>query len=236
MDQREHRGRDIQDRIGRILYEDWDPLGLRGVAPSDEYDSYIGGVYRLLARAQVARRWPTTLRNSNVPRLAIPKPPRPATWLRRRSCANSTSASKRHRKYAGADRFHTFGRTLFVITAYQSARRRRITRKIRAAYSMLADLTTPQRQLADYMSDLSEEAYYAGWMEGLEYALWDALTGRLEEYGRLQITEAHRTRLRELSEGCAGWIIFDQDTGETWIPTRDWEQRFSAWRSRRPTP
>lgn len=49
MDQREHRGRDIQDRIGRILYEDWDPLGLRGVAPSDEYDSYIGGVYRLLA-------------------------------------------------------------------------------------------------------------------------------------------------------------------------------------------
>jgi hypothetical protein len=38
-----------------------------------------------------------------------------------------------------------------------------------------------QRQLADYMSDLSEEAYSAGWMNGLEYALWDALTGRLEE-------------------------------------------------------
>ena len=49
MNERERRGREIQERIGRILYEDWDPLGLRGVAPPDEYDSYIGGVYRLLA-------------------------------------------------------------------------------------------------------------------------------------------------------------------------------------------
>jgi hypothetical protein len=49
MDERERRGREIQDKIGRVLYEDWDPLGLRGVGPSDEYDSYIGGVYRLLA-------------------------------------------------------------------------------------------------------------------------------------------------------------------------------------------
>ena len=48
MDERERRGREIQDKIGRILYEDWDPLGLRDVAPSDEYDSYVGGVYRLL--------------------------------------------------------------------------------------------------------------------------------------------------------------------------------------------
>jgi hypothetical protein len=49
MDERERRGREIQDRIGKTLYEGWDPLGLRGVAPSDEYDRYIGGVYRLLA-------------------------------------------------------------------------------------------------------------------------------------------------------------------------------------------
>lgn len=49
MDERVRRSREIQDRIRRILLEDWDPLGLRGVAPSDEYDSYISGVYRLLA-------------------------------------------------------------------------------------------------------------------------------------------------------------------------------------------
>jgi 2-dehydro-3-deoxy-L-rhamnonate dehydrogenase (NAD+) len=39
---RVRRSREIQDRIGRILYEDWDPLGLRGAAPSDEYDSHPG--------------------------------------------------------------------------------------------------------------------------------------------------------------------------------------------------
>jgi hypothetical protein len=49
MDERARRGRKIQDKISRILYEDWDPLGLKDVAPSDEYDSYVGGVYRLLA-------------------------------------------------------------------------------------------------------------------------------------------------------------------------------------------
>jgi hypothetical protein len=49
MDERGRRARELQDRIGRILYEDWDPLELCGIAPSSEYDSYIGGVYRLLA-------------------------------------------------------------------------------------------------------------------------------------------------------------------------------------------
>lgn len=49
VDERKRRGREIQDRIGRILYEEWDPLGLCGIAPPDEYDFYIGGVYRQLA-------------------------------------------------------------------------------------------------------------------------------------------------------------------------------------------
>ncbi len=58
MDEKQRRSRDIQNSIGRILYEDWDPIGLSGIAPGDEYDGYIGGVYRLLAsgasREQVA--------------------------------------------------------------------------------------------------------------------------------------------------------------------------------------
>jgi len=49
MGEKARRGRDIQVIIGRILYEDWDPLGLSGSAPRDEYDSYIGGVHSLLA-------------------------------------------------------------------------------------------------------------------------------------------------------------------------------------------
>jgi len=39
----------IQDAIRRVLYEDWDPIGISGIAPRDEYDAYIAGVYELIA-------------------------------------------------------------------------------------------------------------------------------------------------------------------------------------------
>ncbi|MCH8252377.1 MAG: hypothetical protein IID36_08005 [Planctomycetes bacterium] len=35
--------------ISIVLFRDWDPIGVSDMgAPSDEYDSYIGGVYRLV--------------------------------------------------------------------------------------------------------------------------------------------------------------------------------------------
>ena len=44
------RGKEIQDQIRLILLTEWDPLGVAEMAPGvlDEYDSYIGGIYRLL--------------------------------------------------------------------------------------------------------------------------------------------------------------------------------------------
>ena len=36
--------------IRRILVDDWDPIGIQGAGPEDEYDAYIGGLYRLLIR------------------------------------------------------------------------------------------------------------------------------------------------------------------------------------------
>jgi hypothetical protein len=49
---REKRAAEIQDAIRQILYRDWDPIGVCGAAPEDEYDSYIGGVYRILASSR----------------------------------------------------------------------------------------------------------------------------------------------------------------------------------------
>lgn len=51
-DSREKRAAEIQDAIRQILYRDWDPIGVCGAAPEDEYDSYIGGVYRILATSR----------------------------------------------------------------------------------------------------------------------------------------------------------------------------------------
>ena len=46
------RSREILDAIRQILLQDWDPIGVRDApAAQDEYDSYVGGVYRLLASA-----------------------------------------------------------------------------------------------------------------------------------------------------------------------------------------
>ena len=44
------RGRHIQASIRKVLLHHWDPIGVRDEPEAqDEYDSYVGGVYRLLA-------------------------------------------------------------------------------------------------------------------------------------------------------------------------------------------
>jgi hypothetical protein len=43
------RAREIQEAINRILYESWDPIGLRDELPLDEYNSFVGPIYRALA-------------------------------------------------------------------------------------------------------------------------------------------------------------------------------------------
>jgi hypothetical protein len=48
-DSREKRAAEIQDSIRQVLYNDWDPIGVSGSAPEDEYDSYIAPVYRILS-------------------------------------------------------------------------------------------------------------------------------------------------------------------------------------------
>jgi hypothetical protein len=44
------RAKEIQQAIGHLLLQEWDPIGVREEPECiDEYDSYVGGVYRLLA-------------------------------------------------------------------------------------------------------------------------------------------------------------------------------------------
>jgi hypothetical protein len=96
---------------------------------------------------------------------------------------------------------------------------------------MLRDLEPSQRRLADFMSELSEAACCAGWMEGLEFALWESLLGERTGYGSLVVTDACRARLRRLSEDCGGWVIFDDETEETWLALGDWQVRFDLWKA-----
>jgi hypothetical protein len=89
---------------------------------------------------------------------------------------------------------------------------------------MLTNLTPQQRELAQYMSELSESAYSAGWMDGLEQALWRAVIGGPCRYGDLTLTTAHIQKLKALSDACGGWIRFDDEQDECFVPMESWIQ------------
>lgn len=85
------------------------------------------------------------------------------------------------------------------------------------------------RELMMHMSELSEEAYCAGWMDGLEYALWNAVLNGSRKYGQLDIADAHISKLRELSDRCGGWIVFDDETEETFMPLELWQKKYEQY-------
>lgn len=92
----------------------------------------------------------------------------------------------------------------------------------------VAALTPEQSQLANYMSDLSELAYCAGWMDGLEYALWAVLQGPDRAYGMVDFTDEQIARLRALSEACGGWIYWHEGAAcWAFMPIDQWRERYA---------
>jgi hypothetical protein len=50
MTSKEKRAREIRRSIGEVLLRNWDPISVRGEPQArDEYDKYVGGVYKLTA-------------------------------------------------------------------------------------------------------------------------------------------------------------------------------------------
>jgi hypothetical protein len=90
---------------------------------------------------------------------------------------------------------------------------------------VLHELTPQQLALAQYMSELSEEAFCAGWMECLEFDLWKAVTSGPFLYGCLQLEADHIQKLSELSQHCGGWIVFDDEREELFLPMAEWLSR-----------
>ena len=93
---------------------------------------------------------------------------------------------------------------------------------------MQSDLDEKQRALCDFMSDLSEEAWCAGWMEGLEFELWRAVVEEPFSYGRLELNATHVEHLRQLSEACGGWIVFDDGQEETFVSMDRWKSIYAG--------
>jgi len=96
---------------------------------------------------------------------------------------------------------------------------------------MLSDLAEPQRALAEFMSCLSEEAWHAEWMRGLEYDLWRAVLDGPFQIGQLTLGPAHVTQLRQWSEACGGWIVFDDATEDSFVSVSRWGSMYSAYKA-----
>nr|WP_294946888.1 hypothetical protein [uncultured Mucilaginibacter sp.] len=88
-------------------------------------------------------------------------------------------------------------------------------------------LTGIEKQLADFMSDISEDAYCSSWNYGLEYTLWDAVLNGECRYARHYITKENIEVMIKLSNECGCWIYFDDEKGQTPIPLDEWRKKFN---------
>ncbi len=93
---------------------------------------------------------------------------------------------------------------------------------------MLDDLTFGEQSLANFMSEISERCYSAGWMEDLEYVLWDAVINGEKPYGHGKVTNQDIQILKLLSDYCKGWIYFDEQKEETVIDFKSWGQKYDS--------
>lgn len=98
---------------------------------------------------------------------------------------------------------------------------------------MLKDLNNDELKLAELMSNISEDGYSAGWMPGLEIALWKALNDGDRNYGRHRISQSEVEKLKFLSEKCNCWILFDDTNEETSIEIRKWKRKFDEGKRKR---
>jgi hypothetical protein len=88
-------------------------------------------------------------------------------------------------------------------------------------------LTKDQQALMRYMSGISEDCYWAGWLLGLEYTLWKAVLEGPMPFGPGRVTEGNILDLKNLAKACGGWIYWDNDTDEeTFIPIDQWKAMY----------
>jgi hypothetical protein len=76
---------------------------------------------------------------------------------------------------------------------------------------MLNDLNKDQLLLEEFMSEISEAGFSAGWMGDLEFDLWEILNGDKRRYGHHIITQDELDQLKSLSDKCGCWIVYDDE-------------------------
>ena len=89
------------------------------------------------------------------------------------------------------------------------------------------NLTKEQSELAEYMSEISEDAYCAGWIAELEFDLWRIINSYPQNFGLLFISSSTIEELKSLSEKCNGWIYWSDNEGMCFMPLDEWQEYYS---------
>ena len=97
-------------------------------------------------------------------------------------------------------------------------------------------LTDAQDQLYRYMSDISELAYCAGWMDGTEYRLWAFMSDANDDgrWGNAILTPEVRSNLRRLSEQIDGWVCWADAVkggpggGPVFVARAHWQKEYEG--------
>jgi hypothetical protein len=99
----------------------------------------------------------------------------------------------------------------------------------RKAKALEAAKDVPAAQLlALRMSELSEEHYCAGWLHGLEYSLWAMLQGGNRLFGLGEVSVKALAELLALHLKCGGWWFWEENCGEVFVTTAEWEKILAA--------
>jgi len=110
-------------------------------------------------------------------------------------------------------------------------------------------MSGPERQafadrahrLARRLAEYSQENIAAGWLDDLEFMVWQDLTDRRLVEDLLVSPDGcvlpclypeEKEEFRRLSQAIGGWVEYDEDDAEdraAFVPLRDWTVRFEAW-------
>lgn len=88
-------------------------------------------------------------------------------------------------------------------------------------------------QLAEAMHDLSEDHFCAGWLHDIEYDLWAAVQGDTAGFSANEFSAEEIKVLRDLSNTVKGWVMWEKDVGEVFVPINDWLEIYKRKISRK---
>ena len=77
--------------------------------------------------------------------------------------------------------------------------------------------------------EISTEAYMAGWMSGVEVAMWEIIKGIRTDtnYGAVNIGQKTLEFIQQLHNESGGWVVWDEKTLR-FVAEREWQSLYTS--------